>query len=244
MLPLHLTGPQDRPLSVLAIGAHPDDIEIGAGGTLLSLAESQPGLRARYVVLTGTPERQQEARNAAKAFLPAADLTIDLHDLPEGRFPAVWGRVKDALEEVAHTCNPTSSSRRRVTTRIRITGPSAEIVPTVFRDRLFLAYEIPKWDGDLGRPAMYFPLPAPWRAAKWSCCTSASRPSGIATGGTTKSSWAWPGCVAWSAGRHTPRRSTARRYCSGRRINRPLSLRLLLHSLRRVTRDHERGEII
>ncbi len=159
MLPLHLAMPRDRPLSVLAIGAHPDDIEIGAGGILLSLAESQPGLRARYVVLTGTPERQQEARNAARAFLPAADLVVDLHDLPEGRLPAVWGEVKDAIEEVAQTCSPDL---------IIAPGPGdahqdhrtiAEIVPTVFRDRLFLAYEIPKWDGDLGRPPVYFPLP-------------------------------------------------------------------------------------
>ena len=36
----------------------------------------------------------------------------------------------------------------------------AEIVPTVFRDGLYLAYEIPKWDGDLSRPSMYVPLPA------------------------------------------------------------------------------------
>ena len=75
---------------MLAIGAHPDDIEIGAGGLLLSLAESR--LRARYVVLTGTAERQQEARAAAHAFLPGADLTVDLLDLPEGRLPAAWGR--------------------------------------------------------------------------------------------------------------------------------------------------------
>ena len=159
MLPLHLAMPQDRPLSVLAIGAHPDDIEIGAGGILLSLAESQPGLRARYVVLTGTPERRQEARNAARAFLPAADLVVDLHDLPEGRLPAVWGEVKEAIEEVAQTCSPDL---------IIAPGPGdahqdhrtiAEIVPTVFRDRLFLAYEVPKWDGDLGRPPVYFPLP-------------------------------------------------------------------------------------
>jgi LmbE family N-acetylglucosaminyl deacetylase len=159
MLPLHLAMPQDRPLSVLAIGAHPDDIEIGAGGTLLSLAGSQPGLRARYVVLTGAPERRREARNAARAFLPAADLVVDLHDLPEGRLPAVWGEVKEAIEEVAQTCSPDL---------IIAPGPGdahqdhrtiAEIVPTVFRDRLFLGYEIPKWDGDLGRPPVYFPLP-------------------------------------------------------------------------------------
>ncbi len=56
MLPLHLKLPEDRPMSVLAIGAHPDDIEIGAGGTLLTLAESLPGLRVRYVFLpTPTP---------------------------------------------------------------------------------------------------------------------------------------------------------------------------------------------
>ena len=160
MLPLHLSTPQDRPLSLLVIGAHPDDIEIGAGGTLLSLAESQPGLRARYVVLTGTPNRQEEARNAARIFLPAADLTIDLHDLPEGRLPAAWGQVKDILEAVAASCSPdliVAPSRDDAHQDHRTI---AEIVPTVFRDRLCLSYEIPKWDGDFGRPSVYLPLSA------------------------------------------------------------------------------------
>jgi LmbE family N-acetylglucosaminyl deacetylase len=75
---------------VLALGAHPDDIELGADGTPLNLADYQ--LQVRYVVLTGTPDRQLEARNAAQAFLPTADLTVELHDLPEGRFPAVGPR--------------------------------------------------------------------------------------------------------------------------------------------------------
>jgi hypothetical protein len=31
-------------------------------------------------------------------------------------------------------------------------------VPTAFRNALHLQYEIPKWDGDLGRPNFYVPL--------------------------------------------------------------------------------------
>lgn len=158
MLSLPLSGPQGEPLSVLAIGAHPDDIEIGAGGLLLSLAESP--LRTRYVVLTGTEERRLEAQNAARSFMPGADLATDFFDLPEGRLPAVWGRVKEILEEVARSCSPhvvIAPSRDDAHQDHRTI---AELVPTVFRDQLYLAYEIPKWDGDLGRPSMYVPLPA------------------------------------------------------------------------------------
>jgi LmbE family N-acetylglucosaminyl deacetylase len=158
MLSLPLEAPPGEPLSVLAIGAHPDDIEIGAGGLLLGLAET--ALRARYVVLTGTPERHQEAREAARSFLSGADLTVDLFDLPEGRLPAVWDRAKEILEDVAGSSAPhviLAPSVRDAHQDHRVIG---EIVPTVFRDQLYLAYEIPKWDGDIGRPSMYVPLPA------------------------------------------------------------------------------------
>ena len=141
---------------MLAIGAHPDDIEIGAGGLLLGLAESE--LRARYVVLTGTAERQQEARNAAHSFMPDADLTIELFDLPEGRLPVAWGSVKEILEDVARSCSPDviiAPSSGDAHQDHRTIG---ELVPTVFRDQLYLAYEIPKWDGDMSRPSMYVPL--------------------------------------------------------------------------------------
>jgi LmbE family N-acetylglucosaminyl deacetylase len=85
-----------------------------------------------------------------------------LHDLPESRFPAAWDRVKAVLEETARSFSPDL-----------IIGPSpgdahqdhrtiGELVPTVFRDQLYLAYEIPKWDGDLGHPlpSAYVPLTA------------------------------------------------------------------------------------
>jgi len=160
VLPLHLAMPSGRPLSVLAIGAHPDDIEIGAGGTLLALGESHPGLQIRYIVLTGTAERQAEARAAAHAFLPSVNLTIELHDLPEGRFPSIWGQVKDTLEGAAHGWSPDliiAPSGQDAHQDHRTIG---EIVPTVFRDAFYLAYEIPKWDGDLARQSHYVPLSA------------------------------------------------------------------------------------
>ena len=162
MNPLQLTAPAGRPLSVLAIGAHPDDIEIGSGGTLLSLAGRPGGLRARYVVLTGTADRQLEARAAAQAFLPGAELAMDLLDLPEGRLPAAWGAVKEALEQVARSWTPDlilAPSRDDAHQDHRVIG---EILPTVFRDHLCLSYEIPKWDGDLGRgsPGTYVPMTA------------------------------------------------------------------------------------
>lgn len=158
MLPLPLKAPAGGPLSLLAIGAHPDDIEIGAGGLLLGLAEIE--LKARYVVLTGTAERQNEARNAAHSFMPRADLTIDLFDLPDRRLPVAWASVKEILEDIARSCSPdliVAPSSGDAHQDHRTIG---ELVSTVFRDHLYLAYEIPKWDGDIGRPSVYVPLSA------------------------------------------------------------------------------------
>ena len=158
MITLRLDPLTDAPLSVLAIGAHPDDIEIAAGGTLLSLATRHSAMRVRYVLLTGTPERAQEARAAARAFTPGADLEVELHDLPDGRLPAVYGQVKEILEVVAASCRPDvvlAPSQRDAHQDHRTV---AELVPTAFRDQLSLAYEIPKWDGDMARPNAYFPL--------------------------------------------------------------------------------------
>jgi LmbE family N-acetylglucosaminyl deacetylase len=158
MLSLHLGLPSGAPLSVLAIGAHPDDIEIGAGGLLLGLAQGRT--QVRYAVLTGTAERHQEARNAARAFMPEADLAIELFDLPEGRLPAVWGRVKEILESIARSCSPDVIIAPSSDDAHQDHRTIAEIVPTVFRDQLYLAYEVPKWDGDISRPSMYVPLSA------------------------------------------------------------------------------------
>ncbi len=162
MLPVRFAVPPDTELSVLAVGAHADDIEIGAGGFALALAESQPGLRVRYLVLTGSAERHDEARQAASSFFPGADIAVELHSLAEGRLPAVWDQVKEILAEVARSYVPDLIIAPHERDAHQDHRTIAEIIPTVFRDHLYLAYEVPKWDGDLGcgRPSLYWPLSA------------------------------------------------------------------------------------
>ena len=43
----------------------------------------------------------------------------------------------------------------------RITGCSQELTWNTFRNHLILEYEIPKYDGDMGRPNLFVPLEAP-----------------------------------------------------------------------------------
>jgi LmbE family N-acetylglucosaminyl deacetylase len=155
MLSLSLTGVR----SLLAVGAHPDDIEIAAGGLLLSLAAASPGVRVHYLLCSGSPDRLAEARAAAAAFLPGAELSFALHSLPDGRLPAHWGTVKDHLHEAAAAFTPDlviCPTPNDAHQDHRLLG---EQVPTVFRDQLVLHYEIPKWDGDLARRNVYLPLP-------------------------------------------------------------------------------------
>jgi len=144
-------------LSLLALGAHPDDIEIGCGGTLLTLAAARR-LRADVVLLTGTAKRQTEARQAATRFLEGAEVTISTHAFPDGRLPAHWAEVKEILEDTAATVRPDLVLVPRRDDAHQDHRLLGQLVPTVWRDSLVLHYEIPKWDGDLGQVSHYVPL--------------------------------------------------------------------------------------
>ncbi|HET6533323.1 MAG TPA: PIG-L family deacetylase [Actinoplanes sp.] len=144
--------------SLVAVGAHPDDIEIAAGGLLLTLAAARPGVRVHYVLATGSPDRQAEARAAAAAFLPGAELSFALHELPDGRLPAHWDAVKGVLHAAAAVLQPDLVLCPAPNDAHQDHRLLAEQTPTVFRDQLVLHYEIPKWDGDLARRTVYVPL--------------------------------------------------------------------------------------
>jgi LmbE family N-acetylglucosaminyl deacetylase len=148
----------ERPRGVLAIGAHPDDVEIGCGGTLLQLAARYPGLPVTVVVFTGSAERHAESRAACDLFLSGCQISLHTFGLPDGRLPAHWGEVKQRLEDVAIGLELDL-----------ILAPSpydahqdhrllAELLPTVWRRHLVLGYEVPKYDGDFGRPNVYVPM--------------------------------------------------------------------------------------
>jgi LmbE family N-acetylglucosaminyl deacetylase len=112
-----------------------------------------------YVLLTGTPERQAEARAAATAFLPGAGLHFDVHQLPDGRIPAYWGPAKQIVEAAARGCRDADLVLApRLDDAHQDHRTLAELVTTAVRDSLVLRYEIPKWDGDIGRPNVYLPL--------------------------------------------------------------------------------------
>ena len=144
---------------MLLLGAHCDDIAIGAGGTLLELCRSHPGVAVSALVLTGGGSlREEEERAALAAFCPGARLEVSVLDLPDGRVPTRWERAKLALEEMRTHGDPDLILAPSPHDAHQDHRTLAELVPTVFRDHLALGYEILKWDGDLRQPTAYLPL--------------------------------------------------------------------------------------
>jgi LmbE family N-acetylglucosaminyl deacetylase len=144
---------------IVAVGAHCDDIAIGAGGTLLAMCRAQPGIRVDALVLSGGgSEREDEERAALAAFCPGAELRLTVLKLPDGRMPAHWEEAKAAVEELRAQTDPDLVLAPRSDDAHQDHRGLAQLMTTAFRDHLVLGYEIVKWDGDLGRPAAYQPL--------------------------------------------------------------------------------------
>ncbi|MFD7027796.1 PIG-L deacetylase family protein [Streptomyces sp. NPDC059917] len=148
--------PLDR---IVAVGAHCDDIAIGAGGTLLALCQARPGIRVDALVLSGGGgEREEEERAALAAFCPGAELRLTVLKLPDGLLPARWEEAKAAVEELRAQSDPDLILAPRTDDAHQDHRGLAQLMTTAFRDHLVLGYEIVKWDGDLGRPVAYQPL--------------------------------------------------------------------------------------
>ena len=157
---LGLAGSGDR-LSVLCIGAHSDDIEIGAGGTLLSLQERGIRLDVHWCVLSGVGERESEARSSASDFLSAAERSqIEIMSFRDSFFPEQGDAIKSWFAALRERVDPDLILTHRRGDAHQDHRHVCRLTWNTFRDHCILEYEIPKWDGDMGQPNLYVPISA------------------------------------------------------------------------------------
>src|SRR6478609_1146291 len=144
---------------ILCLGAHADDIEIGAGGTLLKLAEQIPELEVQWVVFSAPGPRAEEARRSADEFLitlPRKQVIIG--SFRESYFPSEWVAIKDWFEEVKAKFAPDLVFTHYRDDRHQDHRVLSDLAWNTFRNHLILEYEILKYDGDLGRPNVFVQL--------------------------------------------------------------------------------------
>jgi LmbE family N-acetylglucosaminyl deacetylase len=145
--------------TLLCLGAHCDDIEIGAGGTVLRLAERYPDLQVYWVVLSSSPVRAAEARKSADRFLHRVrHKEVVIKDFRNSFFPFIGAQIKEFFEELKAQVKPDlvlTHTRGDLHQDHRLT---CELTWNTFRDHLILEQEIPKYDGDLGAPNVFVPL--------------------------------------------------------------------------------------
>lgn len=148
-------------LSVLCLGAHSDDIEIGAGGTILSWIAAGIRVEAHWWVFSAVGERAREAQASAGAFLAgAAASKVELGQFRDSYFPYEGAALKDRIGELAKQVRPDVILTHGRHDAHQDHREISALTTTVFRDHLVLEYEIPKWDGDLWEANLYLPLSA------------------------------------------------------------------------------------
>jgi LmbE family N-acetylglucosaminyl deacetylase len=144
---------------VLCLGAHSDDIEIGAGGTLLKLAEKTNDLEICWVVFSAPGVRADEARLSADDFLSGiARKQIKIGSFRESYFPSEWPSIKEWLEEIKVNFVPDIVFTHYRDDRHQDHRVLSDLAWNTFRNHLILEYEILKYDGDLGQPNVFVPV--------------------------------------------------------------------------------------
>jgi len=157
---LSLSLPTDRPITVLCLGAHCDDIEIGCSGTLMTLQKRHPETRFEWVVFTRESGRDAETRDAASKLLGKGAAQAEIHDFRMSYLPYEGANVKDAFETVKARVEPDVIFTHRLEDRHQDHRHVAELTWNTWRNHLVLEYEIPKYEGDLGHPNLFVPLEA------------------------------------------------------------------------------------
>jgi len=158
MIQLNLGLKKDGPLKVLCLGAHSDDIEIGCGGTILRLIEEYSAVTFYWVVFSAIGVRGTEAKLASESFGgPHIDRLI-LKEFPDGFMPYNGAEVKAVFEELKQLVSPDLVFTHQPHDAHQDHRLLSELTWNTFRNHFILEYEIPKYDGDMGRPSVFVPL--------------------------------------------------------------------------------------
>jgi LmbE family N-acetylglucosaminyl deacetylase len=159
MVALDLAGKANTPLSVLCLGAHSDDIEIGCGGLILELLARRRRVDVDWIVFSAGGVREREARRSAALFLRrAARLRITVHGFRDGFFPYDGSDIKQAFEDLKAEVAPDVILTHCRDDRHQDHRLVSDLTWNTFRNHLILEYEIPKFDGDLGTPNCFVGL--------------------------------------------------------------------------------------
>jgi LmbE family N-acetylglucosaminyl deacetylase len=159
MIRLKLDHGADKELQILCLGAHSDDIEIGCGGTILRLAEEYPQCKFHWVVFSAEGERAAEAQHAASLFGgPDRLQSSHFKTFSDGFMPFMGKEVKNAFEELKKSIAPDLIFTHNQHDAHQDHRLIAELTWNTFRDHFILEYEIPKYDGDMGRPTVFVTL--------------------------------------------------------------------------------------
>jgi LmbE family N-acetylglucosaminyl deacetylase len=152
-------GDKTAPLSILCLGAHCDDIEIGCGGTVLRLLAERPGSSVTWLALASNMARETEARGAAAEFVAeAGSADIIVERFRDGYFPSQFSDIKELFEATKRRVKPDLILTHHRHDRHQDHRTVAELTWNTFRDHLIAEYEIPKYEGDLGHPNLFVPL--------------------------------------------------------------------------------------
>ncbi|HET6379035.1 MAG TPA: PIG-L deacetylase family protein [Methylocella sp.] len=158
MRSLDLARPGES-LSLLCLGAHSDDIEIGAGGSILRWIASGVRLNVHWCVLSAASARAEEAEASAASFLEgSARFKIELAAFRDSFFPYQGAELKEWFAALKSAVNPDLILTHRRDDAHQDHRVICQLTWNAFRNHLILEYEIPKWDGDLGQPNCYVAL--------------------------------------------------------------------------------------
>jgi LmbE family N-acetylglucosaminyl deacetylase len=154
-----LTKWNESPLTLLFLGAHSDDIEIGCGGTILRLLGEARIKQAWWVVFSANGQRAEEAKQGAELFLSGLrEKEILTHSFRDGFFPYSGAAIKDCFEELKTIASPDVIFTHYRSDLHQDHRLISDLTWNTFRDHTILEYEVVKYDGDLGIPNLFFHL--------------------------------------------------------------------------------------